>query len=156
MSHMGTGCLECICTTAAAPYNDGVNARVRGILLSNQADRSRRTSRGGLSSRRPTNTGSRSKRLRSRGRPGRRRRWLGEGELEVVEFGQVGEELAIGLEGVEGDGHRRAPAVGAARRQEREGGREPLGPPPLERQPPKAPIWEVAAFFSTVASAEAS
>jgi hypothetical protein len=36
---------------------------------------------------------------------------VGEGELEVVEFGEVGEELAIGLEGVEGNGHRRAPAV---------------------------------------------
>ena len=82
---------------------------------------------------------------------------VGEGELDVVEFRQVGEELAIGLEGVKETvigGLRR---LGAARRRGREGGREPFGPPPRwARQPPKAPIWEAAAFFSTVASAEAS
>jgi hypothetical protein len=35
-------------------------------------------------------------------------------------------------------------------------GAEAVRPPPHGRQPPKAPIWEAAAFFSTVASAEAS
>ena len=82
---------------------------------------------------------------------------VGKGELEVVEFGQVGEELAIGLEGVEGDGHRRAPAVG---RREAPGKGRRAGafrtPAPWGRQPPKAPIWEAAAFFSTAASAGAS
>ena len=82
---------------------------------------------------------------------------VGKGELEVVEFGQVGEELAIGLEGVEGDGIGGLRRLGAARRRRREGGREPFGPPPRwGRQPPKAPIWEAAAFFSTAASAGAS
>ena len=79
-----------------------------------------------------------------------------EGELDVFEFGQVGEELAIGLEGVEEDGHRRAPAVGRREAPVKGRGREPFGPPPLGRQPPKAPIWEAAAFFSTAASTGAS
>ena len=80
---------------------------------------------------------------------------VGEGELEVVEFGQVGEELAIGLEGVEGDGHRRAPAVGR-REAPAKGGGGLSDPASWGRQPPKAPIWEAAAFFSTAASAGAS
>ena len=81
---------------------------------------------------------------------------VGEGELDVVEFRQVGEELAIGLEGGEGDGYRRAPAVGRREAPGKGRGGGLSDPRPLGRQPPKAPIWEAAAFFSTAASAGAS
>jgi hypothetical protein len=56
-----------------------------------------------------------------------------------------------------GDGLRRAPTVGR-REAPRKGRRaEAFRTPPLGGpQPPKAPIWEAAAFFSTAASAGAS
>ena len=38
--------------------------------------------------------------------------------------------MTIGLEGVEGDGHRMAPTVGRRKAPGREGGRGPFGPPP--------------------------
>ena len=63
----------------------------------------------------------------------------------------MGEEVASGFEGIEGNGHRMAQKRGNDR------GRRPFGPRPRwGRQPPKAPIWEAAAFFSTAASTGAS
>jgi hypothetical protein len=83
---------------------------------------------------------------------------LERGDLEVVEFGQVGEELAVGLEGVERDGHRRNAFRGRAQQapetEEEKGG--DLSVPALWDQRPKAAIWASAAFFSTWASERVS
>jgi hypothetical protein len=54
------------------------------------------------------------------------------------------------------DRERRETRRRVVRRREGKEGGSLSGPRPWERQPPKAPIWEAAAFFSTVASAEAS
>ncbi len=81
---------------------------------------------------------------------------VGEGEFPIVVAGQGVEALAVGLQEGEADGHRRAPFQENMRLcDRREAGRGPFGPR-RGRQPPKAPIWAVAAFFSTWASAGAS
>ena len=79
-----------------------------------------------------------------------------EGESPVVVAGQAVEVLAGGFVEGEAGGHRRAPFQESVRfccRRIEERG--PSGPR-QGRQPPKAPIWAVAAFFSTWASAGAS
>ena len=79
-----------------------------------------------------------------------------EGEFPVVVAGQGVEALAVGLQEGEADGHRRAPFQESIELcYRREEGRGPFGPR-QGRQPAKAPIWAVAAFFSTWASAGAS
>jgi hypothetical protein len=49
-----------------------------------------------------------------------------------------------------------APTVGRRKAPVGKGGGRLSDTRPVGRQPAKAPIWEAAAFFSTVASAEAS
>src|SRR5208337_3260832 len=82
--------------------------------------------------------------------------WVREVDFPVVVAGQEVEALAGGLQEGDADGHRRAPFQETMQLcYRREEGRGPFGPRQW-RQPAKAPIWAVAAFFSTWASAGAS
>ena len=78
-----------------------------------------------------------------------------EGIQDVGGVGVGEEKLAIGLEGLKETVSGGLRGLGAARRPAKGGGGF-SDPASRGRQPPKAPIWEAAALFSTAASAGAS